>query len=46
MNEAEALEKAERLKAENWEFMRANALPCRAENPNFKYEQWMDRPDE
>jgi len=31
---------------ENWEFMRADAVQRRAENSNFKYEPWMDRPDE
>jgi hypothetical protein len=31
---------------EKWEIMRSNALLCREENPNFKYEPWMDRPDE
>ena len=30
----------------NWEILRSNALLCREENPNFKYESWMDRPDE
>ena len=30
----------------NWEILRSNALLCREENPNFKYEPWMDRPDE
>jgi hypothetical protein len=30
---------------ENWEFMRTNASQSRAENPNFKYEPWMDRPN-
>ena len=30
---------------ENWEIMRANALQCRAEDPDFEYKPWMDRPD-
>lgn len=32
--------------SENWKLMRANAFQHRAEDPNFKYQPWMDRPDE
>lgn len=31
---------------ENWEIMRANALQRRAEDPDFEYKPWMDRPDD
>lgn len=31
---------------ENWEVMRADALQRRAEDPDFEYKPWMDRPDE
>ena len=31
---------------ENWEIMRTNALQCRAEDPDFEYQPWMDRPSE
>ena len=32
--------------SENWELMRVDAFRHRSEDPNFKYESWMDRPDE
>jgi len=31
---------------ENWEIRRANALQRRAEDPDFEYKSWMDRPEE
>jgi hypothetical protein len=41
----EAQDNLMELFLENWEIMRANALQCRAEDPDFEYKPWMDRPD-